>query len=176
LEKLGLSSERSFHHAASGGVFLADILKGMEIPRASRVVDLGCGKGSALWTLAWFPFEHVAGVELSVPLARIAEENIKKLGLKNVSVHVSDAADYRDFDQFTHIYMFNPFPCAVMAKVLNNLKASLIRRPRQLTIVYSFPTCHDTIMQSGLFGKVIENKTLIHPINIYISAGEQAKA
>ena len=115
LEELGFSSDRSVHHSASGGVLLADVVKRIDIPPKSRIVDLGCGKGSAMCTLAQFPFEEVAGVELSEGLARIAEANGRKLGFKNFRVHTSDAADFTDFDRFTHVYMYNPFPPAVMA-------------------------------------------------------------
>jgi SAM-dependent methyltransferase len=168
LENLGFSRDHSVPHSASGGTILADVLKEIDIPPGSRVVDLGCGKGSAMCTLARFPFEEVAGVELCESLARIAEANGRKLGLTNFRVHVSDATEFKDFDRFTHIYMFNPFPAAVMTEVMNNLAASLSRKPRQLTVIYLFPVCHDVLVQSGLLRKQRElDVKFTHPYFIY---------
>lgn len=169
LERLGFSPSHSVHHSPSGGVFLSDVLKEIDIPPGSRVVDLGCGKGSALCTLAQFPFELVAGVELSVPLARAAEANARKLGLA-IQVHRSDAAEFQhQLDQFSHIYMFNPFPNKVMRDVMKNVAASLIRRPRQLTVIYHFPVCGDVVANSGLFttDKAFD-VGLTHPYRVFV--------
>jgi SAM-dependent methyltransferase len=175
LAKLGLSYARSEHHSASGGVFLADVLQRIEIPPGSRVVDLGCGKGSAACTLAKFPFEEVAGVELSAPLVRIAEANARKLRLTNLSFYVSDAAEFEDLDRFTHIYMFNPFPASVMAEVTKNLADSLRRTPRKLTVIYFFPVCHDVIMNCGLFRKEMEiDVNFSHSYSIYVHDDERS--
>ena len=177
LAKLGLSYDRSEQHSASGGVFLADVLRRIEIPPGSRVVDLGCGKGSAACTLARFPFDEIAGVELSAPLVRIAEANAEKLRLKNLTFFVSDAAEFEDLDRFTHIYMFNPFPASVMQDVTKNLARSLARAPRRLTLIYFFPVCHDVIMGSGLFRKDREiDVKFSHPYSIYVHDVDQPSA
>lgn len=167
LANLCLSEARSVHHAPSGGAFLMDVLRQINIPPESRIVDIGCGKGSAMCTLARFPFEEVAGVELSQTMAVIGESNLRKLNLTS-RIYVADASDFTDFDRFTHIYMFNPFPKLVMADVMRNLEASLGRRPRRLTVIYFFPTCHDIVMESGLFhlAKQIDTK-LTHAYHIY---------
>jgi hypothetical protein len=98
----------------------------------------------------------VAGVELSEPLARVAVANAEKLGLRNVRIYVSDAADFTDLDRFTHVYMFNPFPSPVMRDVMANVAASLRRCPRRFSIIYFHPVCHDVLMGSGLFQKDAE--------------------
>lgn len=169
LDALGLNSDHSGPHSASGGVFLADVLRRIDIPPGSRVVDLGCGKGSAMCTLARFPFEEVAGVELSEPLARIAEANARKLRLKNLRIYVSDATEFKDFDRFTHIYLFNSFPGVVLTEVMKNLAVSLSRKPRKLTMISFFPERHDVVMQSGLFRKEMEiDFKLEHPYYVYV--------
>jgi hypothetical protein len=109
-----------------------------------------------LCTLARFPFDEIAGVELSERLARIAERNARKLRLDNVKIHVSDAGDFTALDRFTHIYMFNPFPRVVMEQVMTNLAASFGRSRRTVTMIYCHPVCHDVVMASGLFRKELE--------------------
>lgn len=172
LETLGLSPGHSEHHTASGGVFLADVLKRIQISPGSRVVDIGCGKGSALCTFADFPFDEIAGVELSEALANAARVNAATLRFR-VTLFVCDATDFRDLDRFTHVYMFNPFPAAVMRHVVANLVDSVRRRPRPLTIIYFFPVCHDVIMASGLFAsETAVDVQFTHPYHLYVHDGQ----
>jgi tRNA1(Val) A37 N6-methylase TrmN6 len=168
LEKLGLSNDRSVHHSASGGIFLYRVLRTLRISSGSRALDLGSGKGSAVCALAGFPFEEVLGIELSQPLVDIAEANARRLGLRNVHFVCMDAGQFRDLDRFTYIYMFNPFPSAVMKEVMENLAASLAWAQRRLTLIYYYPVCDDVIMSSGLFSRRIQiNFTHQHPFFIY---------
>ncbi len=153
LEELGHSSERSVFHHTSGSADLAQVLRCLKIPKGSRALDLGSGKGGAACTLAGFPFEEILGIELSERLIRIAEANIRKLNFKNVHFVCLDAGRFTDLDRFTHIYMYNPFPRAVVLEVVQNLTASLARTPRALTLIYYLPACDDVIMDSGLFRK-----------------------
>ena len=170
---LGLSEKLSGHHSASGGVFLSDILKKIEIPPKSRIVDLGCGKGSAICTIAEFPFEEVVGVELSEELVRIAQNNCRKLGIEKASFCVADAGDFRELDRFTHIYMYNPFSQVVMTKVMQNLAVSLKRSPRKLTVIYFYPVYHEAIIQSGLFQTAVEIQAkFTHSCRIYVHEHE----
>ncbi len=168
LEELGLSQERSVHHSASGGVYLQSVLKGVEIRVGSRALDLGSGKGSAVSTLARFPFEEIVGIELSYELVSIAEANVRRLGLKNVHFVCMDAGRFTDLDRFTHIYMFNPFPASVMQEVLDNLAVSFARKPRDLTLIYYYPVCDDVVMRSGLF-RIVKKMTFpfSHPFFVY---------
>ena len=166
---LDFSPERMVHDGTSGGVFLADVLKTVDVPKGSRIIDLGSGKGSAMCTLATFPFEEVAGVELSDALVRVAKINAGKLRLRNLTFYASDAADFTDYDRFSHFYMFNPFPGEVMEAVMNNLVISLARKPRRITVIYRFPACDDVVMRSGLF----KNRTnvqagFVHPCHVYV--------
>jgi ribosomal protein L11 methylase PrmA len=153
---------------ASGGVFLAEVLKTLDIPKGSRIIDLGCGKGSAMCTMARFPFEEVAGVEVSDALVRVAKVNAAKLRLP-LTFYASDAADFTDYDRFSHLYMFNPFPAVVMEAVMNNLVISLARKPRRITVIYCFPACDDIVMQSGLFKNRTNVKSgFVHPCHVYV--------
>lgn len=168
LEDLGFNRGEAEHHTASGGVFLADVLNKLEIRVGSRVLDLGCGKGSALCTLANFPFAEVSGVELSPDLAATARRNVQRLSLDQVNVTVADAAEFTDLDRYTHLYMFNPFPAEVMVSVMNNLAESLRRAPRTLTVIYFFPVCDQVLIDSGLFDEQQDlNVGATHPYRIY---------
>ncbi len=169
LEDLGFSRERSVHHSASGGAYLRQVLRGLAIPKGSRALDLGSGKGAAACTMAEFSFEEVVGIELSERLVRIAESNIRRLNLKNVRFVHADAGRFSVLDPFTHMYMFNPFPAPVIKEMMENLAASLARKPRELTLIYHNPACDDVIMSSGLFRRDMEmTSPLSHPFYIYV--------
>ena len=63
---LGLREDRSVEHGASGGPELEDVLNRLPITREDNVLDLGCGMGSAMITLARYPFARVDGVDARV--------------------------------------------------------------------------------------------------------------
>lgn len=158
LDELGLPADRSVLHDASGGPELAEVMAGVEIPPGSAIVDLGSGKGGAVLTLCRFPFDEVVGVEISERLVRTAEANARRAGARRVRFIVADAAGFTDLDRFTHVYMYHPFRAPVLEGVLENVRASLERRPRSLTLVYKNPVHHDTVMASGLFRQIGERQ------------------
>jgi SAM-dependent methyltransferase len=151
LDELGLPAERANFYANSPGPSLEAVFRRLKIPPGSALLDFGSGKGGAALLLARLPFSEVVGVELSPELVRIAEANRERLRLKHVRFVCIDAAAFADLDRFTHVYMFNPFPAAVMEPVLQNLRRSLEQSPRDLTLVYKNPVHHDLVMASGLF-------------------------
>ena len=151
LLNLGLSSERSIAFQSTSGPILEAVFNKLKITPTDAVIDFGSGKGGALITLTKYPFRRIAGVEISPSLVEIAQRNLAKLGIKKVAMYCLDAGIFRDFDEFNYIYMANPFPCQVMNEVMANLSASLIQVPRDLTIIYRNPTCHEIIIQTKLF-------------------------
>jgi|ERR1051326_6533173 hypothetical protein len=85
------------------------------------------------------------------------------------SKNSDDAGKFSDLDRFTHFYMFNPFPCPVVREVLENLAASLARRPRRVTWIYHLPACDDVIMDSGLFRREMKlDFPDSHPFFVYV--------
>lgn len=167
VEDLGLAPDRAHFHSSSGGPVLARVFATTDIAPASVALDLGSGKGSAALTLSRLGFAEVIGVELSRELIAVAEQNAARLGRRNVRFVQSDAAAFSDYDRVTHIYMYNPFPCAVMAQVIANLAASLKRMPRSVTIVYRNAKCHDKIVASGVFEAGPEQRPDEHVWRIY---------
>jgi len=162
-----VSPEYGHSHQHSGGPALSKVLRSLDIPSEAVALDLGVGMGIAALTLSRY-FNHVIGVELSPELVRIAERNLEKIGVKNVEIHCGDARSCTTvLDAVSHVYMFNPFPHSVMSSVVRNLRDSIARVPRRLTVIYKFPTCHETLVKSGL----VETRRIhfrhSHPFAIY---------
>jgi SAM-dependent methyltransferase len=167
VEQLGLPAARAHWYSDSGGPELSRVLDSLAIPRGSVGLDLGCGKGGAAITMARRHFARVTGVELSAELTQIARRNAERAGLRNLSFVHSDASAFTDLDDFTHLYLYNPFPCAVMGEVLGNLAASLARRDRELLLIYRNPVCDGAVSASGLFVRERELRPSEHWWYIY---------
>ncbi len=65
-----------------------------------------------------------------------------------------DAAAYEIPDDVTVVYFYYPFVGDTFRRVMDNLAASLARRPRRLRLIYGLPTMEQEILRSGLFRPV----------------------
>jgi len=166
LEELHLPEDRCYYYANSGGLHLEKVLKALKITPGDAIIDFGCGKGGVLITLAKYPFAKITGIELSPKLVAIAKQNLSRLKIKNVSIALSDAADFTDLDDYNFFYFFNPFPCNVMGAVMANISISLAKKPRKATIIYFNPECHETVIHGSLFVKTDEFRH--HDLSYYI--------
>jgi SAM-dependent methyltransferase len=154
LEELKLPLERANGSSSSGGASLEHVLDPLKITSHDAIVDLGCGKGGAIITLAKYPFRLIAGVEISSDLVKIAQNNFLKLKISDVVLHCCDAGKFVELDEFNYIYMNNPFPCDVVEEVMINVSNSLMRNPRDLTMIYRWPICRKEVMESSLFEEI----------------------
>ncbi len=113
-------------------------------PERDVLLDYGCGKGRALVVAAMLPFRRVIGIDLLDNLCQIAQDNIErsrdKLQCQDVEIVACDATQYDVPDDVTVIYLYNPFWGEVMEAVQDRIRASLVRSPRKLTIVYLLNT------------------------------------
>jgi SAM-dependent methyltransferase len=166
--ELGLDPNESYEYEPSGNWFLKKILKDLKITPADKILDVGCGKGSAMKTMLDFPFSTVDGIEISDRLCSIAENNFKVLNVTNARVFNIDATKFFKFDDYNYIYFFNPFPKEVMEKVVYNLLQSIQRRPRKVTLIYDNPTCHETIANTGVFKKAVKEYRDIMGFKIFL--------
>lgn len=149
LKLRGIDVQPAWGYSDSGGPWLEPILRTLEITAADSVIDLGSGKGGALLTLARYPFARVDGVEISQQLADISRTNLARAAIVKSQIFCGDAATFVDLDSYTFVYLFNPFPPSVLERVMENLNASIMRRPRPLSIIYMNPEDHDIVMHAG---------------------------
>lgn len=149
-EALGLAKERCNWCSNSGGPDLQKVLDAIPLCAGASAIDIGCGKGGAMITMARYPFKQVVGVEISPRVAAIAASNIARMRLtRKCRVHCGDAADFKDLTPYRLIYMYNPFPQVVMEAVLDNIARSLAERSRHLTFIYKNPVYHEMVRSSG---------------------------
>lgn len=160
-------TDRTHYYADSGGLAFDQLMGHFDIAPEDAILDYGCGKGGILISLSKYPFSKIGGVEISPELVRIAQENIRKLGIGNVAIECCDAAEYRQLDEYNYFYFFDPFPAVVMQDVLRNIEESLERSPRKATIIYLNPFCHELIESRGVFAKIRELPHFEHDCFVY---------
>jgi len=170
LDELGLSEERSYYYAHSGGLHLEEVLKTLNITARDSIVDFGSGKGGVLITLSKYPFLKITGVEISPALVSVAKKNLKALKIRDIEIVLSDAADFTDLEENNYFYFFNPFPCNVMRAVIENISLSLIKKPRKATLIYYNPECHDSVVTGTPFVKI--NEFRLNDLSCYIYSNE----
>jgi SAM-dependent methyltransferase len=155
VSELGLDAERSRGHQKSGGPALDRVLRTLPICESDMALDIGCGKGSAILTMARYPFARVDGVEISKELVEIARENLRRMRVRNAVLFHSDAATFDGYDRYNFYYLYNPFPAVVMAETIGRIAESLKQRPRKVTLVYSNPKDR-TVIESAGFRSIAE--------------------
>jgi SAM-dependent methyltransferase len=118
-------------------------------------VDVGSGKGRVLLEATRYPFRRVIGVELSAELNAIAARNLAATdrGRRSgpVELVTEDVRAYRIPDDVTVAYAYNPFQGPVFQHLVDELVASVDRRPRRLLFVYRNPVEHDRLAATGRF-------------------------
>jgi len=141
-------------------------LKAIPLPPESVLVDFGCGKGRVLLLAVLGGMKKAVGIEFSPQLCRIAESNIniveKAIGARlEITVIEGDVTDYEIEDDQNVFFFFNPFDDVILEAVVENMKKSLQRKPREVAIVYYNPV-HSHIMAQHFLLK-----------NRYIIGGEE---
>ncbi len=121
---------------------LRHVFKQLRVSSDDVFVDYGSGMGRVLIIAGHEPFKRVIGVEMSEDLNAIARENLDRnrarLPCPNVDVVSANATKWEVPDDLTIAYFYCPFPPHVFEEVLQQLFASLERRPRPLRLVYFF--------------------------------------
>ncbi len=115
-------------------------MQGLDIqPGRDVFVDFGSGTGRAVIIAALHPFARVIGVEGSTALNEIARRNVqrarKRMMCQDIEVVTNDVVAYDVPDDATMVYFARPFNGAILEAVLQNVKASLMRVPRRLSVI-----------------------------------------
>src|SRR6266446_5836034 len=96
----------------------------------------------------------------------IAQRNLALLRCARGAIMLWDAAEFKNLDPYTFLYMYNPFPEVDMRSVLDNIRDSVLRVPRRLTLVYKCPVFHDLVIATG-FRQIAEFKHHVPMFRVY---------
>ncbi len=137
---------------------MPEIFGYLDVKPGDRLLDVGCGKGYAMYLFSGFPFSEIHGVELSERLADIAEDNLSKLfpnEKERFHIYRENALEFDKLDDYNYIYMYNPFPPEIVGLFAEKLKESAKRCPRKLTVIYQNPQKGSTIENGDVFRLVM---------------------
>ena len=118
LEDLGLDSKLVSKCSPSGNKFLKNVFLDLNITTLDSVLDIGCGKGSALRVLLKFDFSKVDGVELSEYLSLKAVRNFKILKQPKPKIFNNNVLEFNNYNDYNFFYLYNPFPSLVFKEFL----------------------------------------------------------
>ena len=164
--------EEDLFYAAIEPKDLYKVLDSLNITNEHTIIDIGSGKGAALYYMMEYPFKAIHGVELGEEMHHIAVRNFKKLGDPRVQVFLQDAKLFTDYDMYTHLYFYHPFPPSIMQPVLDNILASLERAPRDLVIIYGNPAPANNVLfeKAGFYIDKKFEDNIVHDILIFKKA------
>lgn len=137
---------------------LAKLLGELQLPTTGSFVDLGCGKGRVLLIASQLGYRRVVGVEFCALLCRRARANVDRFRAQHpncspIDVIESDVALYRFAEDESVLFMYNPFDEVVMKQMMDNIRNSVRRMPREIWLIYNTPIQHETIQREGHFGR-----------------------
>jgi predicted RNA methylase len=156
------------HYWGSQPSFIRAAINALPPPETFTFIDLGCGKGRALFVASEFAFRDIVGVELSAKLAAIARHNAALIAegfptRTPVSVEEGDAGAVQVPPGNVVVYLYNPFGEDVLRRVLSALEAALAQSAREVYIVYMFPHLAQCIDASPLFKRFFETEVEFAP-------------
>lgn len=149
VEELKLNAHDSRMYYASSPSIIS-VLRKLKIQPEDSIVDIGCGKGRAMYYMHKFPFKSIGGVEISPSLTSICINNFKKLNYTNCFVYNVDACQFKEYDSYNYIYFYNPFSGQILEQCMKNIQESLLRNPRKIKIIYHNPV-YDSVVQDHSF-------------------------
>jgi SAM-dependent methyltransferase len=123
-------------------------------------VDLGAGKGQAVFLAAEFPFKRAIGVELSPMLHAIARRNCytfssRRQACTQIEMICGDAADFAFPNDPLVVYIFNSFDDVVLSQVLANLIVSVHKHPRDVVLIYHNAQHRYVVEATGAFVHIL---------------------
>lgn len=102
---------------------LDETMDGIEFSADDSFIDVGCAKGRVLAYMLYKKHPcKISGVELKKDVADIALDWTKEYD--NVNVMCASAFDI-DYNDYTHLFMFNPFTREMLASFIDLLEGQL---------------------------------------------------
>jgi len=157
----GSNSEQNHHYQGASYFILFSIFN--KLPNTLKnkpLIDYGCGKGRALFVAEQCGFTNLIGVDIAKELINMANSNLtvykKKNPTSEIKFEFNDATKYEIPDDACVFYFFNPFGAEIIKTVLNNIKNSVQKNPREIYCIYLNPKYSEVFEQCDFKVNFIE--------------------
>lgn len=144
----------NFHYQGASYLILLDVFK--KLPDAIKnknFIDIGSGKGRALFCAEYSGFNHLIGVELDQELVNIAEENISRYTLKrkesDFKFICENALTFQIPANTAVFYFFNPFSEKIMSEVEKTISNYQKQNHCGIFIIYVNPQFKNVWIDAG---------------------------
>jgi SAM-dependent methyltransferase len=165
LEEFGLARPGRLHYEPSEWRTLHRILRPDEVEPSDVFIDFGSGMGRAVFEAAQYPFKRVIGVEIAPQLNDIAQQNIDRnrhrFRAADVQLVTADATSFDVPDDVSVVYIANPFRGEIFRSVVDNVLASVDRRPRRVRLIYVYPTERRLLDATGRFELIRHGRAVL---------------
>jgi SAM-dependent methyltransferase len=167
-EELGFEEKLGNKYQPSSGI-IKRAFKHLNITANDSVIDIGCGKGAAMYMMSRFPFKKVDGYDLSQEMVDIANDNFRKLGTTDrCHAFCANASEFKDYSAYNYFYAFNPVPEEVFKELLENIVDDIKNHPRAATFVYLNPVYDEWIRNNTPFKLVSKTKGVVNWNDVYV--------
>jgi 16S rRNA G966 N2-methylase RsmD len=144
----------NFHYQGASYMILLELFKKLpDTIKNKNFIDIGSGKGRALFCAEYSGFNNLIGVELDQELVEIANENVKHYLLKRNESHFTftceNALNYVIPDETAVFYFFNPFSEKIMAEVEKKISAWQFHNSSEIFIIYVNPRFKNVWVTAG---------------------------
>jgi SAM-dependent methyltransferase len=132
---------------------LLKALSSLAIDYAKYVfIDVGSGKGRGVFLASSFPFRKLIGVEISKELHEKARKNSSVWHVddaRRIDLIWTDISDFEFPNQPLVLFLFHPFGPDMMRVMLDQIRGSTERFPREIIMIYVNPE-HESVIGSCL--------------------------
>jgi SAM-dependent methyltransferase len=139
------------HYTPSIKNGLVTILKKLPVKEDESIIDIGCGKGKAMYFMSKFPFKQIDGFDISEELCNVARKNLEVLNVRNATVLCANASDFKNYNDYNYFYIFNALHSDLFTTVFENIKNSIQQQPRKVYIICLNPVYDRIILQDNSF-------------------------
>jgi tRNA1(Val) A37 N6-methylase TrmN6 len=144
----------NFHYQGASYLILLELFKKLpDTVKNKNFIDIGSGKGRALFCAEYSGFNNLTGVELDKELVAIANENINRYLLKRKESHFKfvceNALTFHIPENTAVFYFFNPFSEKIMSEVEKNISAYQKQNNCEIFIIYVNPQFKNVWVNSG---------------------------
>ena len=153
LEKKGIDISHATIYMPASYDLMEELFDKLQPEKLNHFIDIGCGKGRAMVVAAHYGFKKITGIDFSKELCSAAIENMEKVKTKFpfsiFQVINNDAFYYAIPKDADCIFLFNPFDETIMSAVVNNIRESIKKNPRKLTVIYLNPVQKHLFITAG---------------------------
>ncbi|MCI7813228.1 MAG: class I SAM-dependent methyltransferase [Robinsoniella sp.] len=111
------------------------------IGKNNTVIDYGCGKGRVDFYLSYQTRCKSIGIEYDERIFQSALENRKTAASAGrVELVLGKAEEYRVPQDADRFYFFNPFSIEILQSVMERIKESYYRNPREILLFFYYPS------------------------------------